>query len=134
MKHQHKLMTATFSALLVCIAPAFGDEDAVKFSAWDANDNGMVSLAEWDAGIEEHDVFENLDRNNSGTFDIEEAVESVIEYDVAMDLDDGGHIERQEFTVATFDSYDVNDDDNLSETEFMKFGTMVMGSPLLSSN
>ena len=72
-------------------------------------------------------------QNNNGIFDIEEAADSFVDYDVSMDLDAGGHIERHEFTLATFNHYDVNDNGNLDTTEFMQFSREAEVTNLLSS-
>jgi hypothetical protein len=126
------LLSAICASALANTAVAAQNE--VKLSDWDTDNNKSISLAEWDAAIEEHDIFNNLDENNNGIFDIGKAVDSVVDYDLSMDLDDGGHIERQEFTVGTFNNLDANDDDMLDDTEFSEFSSNLMNSNLLSSN
>lgn len=112
-------------------APAFADD--VDLKAWDENADGQVSLEEWDAAIESQGIFDNLDENKNGIFDVDESDEDLFAYDLEMDLDDGGHIERQEFTVGTFNMFDDDADDQLDEEEFTAFAEKYSSSDLASA-
>ena len=116
MKHKLSIVTAVCAASMA--SSVFAGSD---FSSWDADGDKAISLAEWDETIETENVFDKVDENNNGIFDIDEAVESVFTYDMEMDVDAGGHIERQEFTLGTFNRLDSNDDDQLDESEMGEF-------------
>jgi hypothetical protein len=66
-------------------------------------------------------------------FDADEALAPALRYETAMDLDAGGHIERQEFVVGLFSNYDKNDDDKLDETEFKEFSSTSDISPMFTT-
>ena len=121
MKQKHYLFPAFCSAVLLTGPSLQANESDRDISSWDLNGDSQISLQEWDTSIEEQGVFDELDDNGNGIYDVDEAAEGYPEYDVAMDTDDGGHIERQEFTVGWFDSFDANDDDVLDESEFDQF-------------
>ena len=127
-------------ASFVCAAavghPAMAQEENAKtdLSSWDMDRNNSVSLEEWDAAIEEHGLFDNLDRNNNGIFDMDEAVESVAEYDIGLDIDDGGNVDRDEFTVGLFHNQDSNNDDRLDESEFSEFASKAESTALFTTN
>ena len=48
-------------------------------------------------------------------------MDKVLDYDLAMDLDDGGTISRDEFIVGVYNQYDANGDARLDDTEFEAF-------------
>lgn len=122
MKYRH-LFPAFCSAVLLASPAVQAKEWDRDMSQWDHDGNGQVTLQEWDTAIEEQGLFEELDDNNNGMYDIQESLNGYPDYDVAMDLDDGGHIERQEFTVGWFNSFDENDDDMLDAGEFDQFNS-----------
>src|SRR5690606_29626339 len=112
-------------------APAFAQDDTqVDLSSWDEDGDGNVSMEEWDSAIEDQGVFDMIDENGNGVFEIEEADEDLFVYDLEMDIDDGGNIDRQEFTAGTFNNYDANADDQLDEQEFGDFRTKFESSEL----
>lgn len=93
----------------------------VDFSTWDTDGDGTITLAEWDAHIEEEGIFDQIDENNNGLFDIDESDEELFPYDLEMDVDDGGLIERQEFTLGTFERYAGEDAEAMDEQQFGDF-------------
>lgn len=97
------------------------DSQGVDLSAWDENHDGMVSQEEWAEAFASEGIFDQLDENNNGIFDVEESNDDLFEYDLSWDLDDGGHIERQEFLLGAFNEYDEDGDDRLDAQEFNAF-------------
>ncbi|MGV3591157.1 MAG: hypothetical protein ACO1PZ_05665 [Gammaproteobacteria bacterium] len=124
------LFSAVCAAALMGNSAIADDEKAhADLSAWDTDSDKIVTQEEWADYMEKQNLFDRIDKNNNGNFDVEEAAEGVLDYDVAMDLDDGGTISRDEFIVGLYDHYDENDDDKLDDTEFDTFAS-VEGSPL----
>lgn len=111
---------------------ALADNEKVKadLSSWDSDKDKMVTQEEWADYMDEHSLFDRIDKNNNGNFDVEESVDKVLDYDLAMDLDDGGTISREEFIVGLYGHYDANNDDRLDEKEFNAFASNDK-SPLL---
>src|SRR5690606_16076526 len=101
MKTSFALISSLCTAGLVSAVSA-----GTEFSAWDADGDKAVTLAEWNEVMDKESVFDSVDKNNNGVFDIEEAADSAFEYDISMDLDAGGHIERQEFILGYFNELD----------------------------
>lgn len=118
-----KLLFSAVCAATLLGSSAIADEDKVKMdlSSWDGDKDKMITQEEWADHFEEHALFDRIDKNNNGNFDIEESMDGVLDYDLAMDLDDGGTISRQEFVVGLYDHYDDNDDDKLDDKEFKVF-------------
>jgi hypothetical protein len=111
------------------------DDEKADLSTWDADSNKMVTQQEWSEAIDEQGRFDRIDKNNNGIFDAEEAVaDTALSYEAAMDLDAGGHVERQEFIVGLFNKHDANDDDMLDETEFDEFSSKSESTPMFMSN
>ena len=89
--------------------------------SWDANGDGQVSKNEWDKAFDRHEVFNRLDDNKSGVFEIEESDENFVAYNAEFDYDDDFHIERNELENGLFRMYDKNNNEQLSESEFSAF-------------
>lgn len=123
MKQKRYLFPALCSAALIASPALHANEWKADMSSWDHDGNNEVSLQEWDEAVEEQGLFEDIDANGNGIYDIEEVSDGYPDYDVAMDIDDGGHIERQEFALGWFNSLDENDDDMLDEDEFGQFSS-----------
>lgn len=126
------LFPAICAAILGSYAMADGDTK-VDISSWDADGDKMVTQEEWADAIDEQDLFDRVDKNNNGNFDVEEALDGVLDYDLAMDIDDGGTISRDEFIVGLHSHYDENGDQQLDETEFDVFASNDQ-SPLLMTD
>ena len=118
-----KLLFSAVCAATLLGSTALADEDkaTVDLSSWDADSDKMVTQQEWADYMDKHSLFDRIDKNNNGNFDVEEAMDGVLDYDLAMDLDDGGTIARDEFIVGLYNHYDKNGDDRLDDTEFGAF-------------
>lgn len=117
MKHRTPILGAAIAAAFIA-APAFAEVD---FSSWDTDGDGSITLAEWDAHIEEEGIFDRLDENGNGIFDVEESDDNLFPYTLDWDVDDGGLIERQEFTLGTFERYAGEDAEAMDEAAFDDF-------------
>jgi hypothetical protein len=126
--------TACAAALLSAGAMAAGDKNLTDMKSWDSDSNHQITMKEWNAAIEDNALFDKVDKNNNGNFDVEEAVDHVLDYDLEMDIDAGGTISRDEFEAGLFTMHDENDDDMLDETEFMHFSANSDASPLFMTN
>lgn len=135
MKRQLQVFSALCTAALLSgPAVADGDKALTDITTWDVDGNKMVSQEEWAAAIEDNALFDKVDKNNNGNFDVEEAVDDALDYDLAMDIDDGGTISRDEFELGLFTMHDANNDDAIDETEFMQFSSNSDQSPLFMTN
>ena len=134
MRKLHLISTICTAALLCSPVMAEDDKVVTSLSSWDADSDMKVSMEEWGEALDEHDLWENVDKNNNGLFDVEESLDKVLDYDMSMDIDDGGHIDRDEFTLGLFDMHDANDDDMLDEREFTQFSSNSEVSPLFMTN
>lgn len=126
-----KAKISCMGALLAtaCLAaPAFAQE--IDPGTWDEDGDGNVTREEWDSAFETQGVFDRIDENGNGVFEAEEADEELFVYDLGMDIDDGGHVERQEFVIGTFNNYDMNGDDQLDSQEFADFSEKFQNSDL----
>ena len=112
MKKLQLLSAVCTAALYAGPLLAEGDAELTRLETWDSDSDRMVTQEEWAAAIDEHGLFDKIDRNNNGNFDVEESLDEVLDYDLAMDLDDGGHEVQiliagtevpigEEFTLAT---------------------------------
>lgn len=90
--------------------------------SWDADQNGYVSAAEWNEAFDAQGVFNRLDDNNSGIFEIEESDENFVQYNTDFDYNEDLHISRDELELGLFNMYDKDDNDRLSAEEFKGFG------------
>lgn len=98
--------------------------EANRFDRLDDNDNGWVTLSEWDGTSS---VFDRLDKNNDERlsrteFDGSTAVSAntgVTSFD-RMDSNNDGRVTRSEWTgtSSTFTSLDDNDDNRLTVNEY----------------
>jgi hypothetical protein len=135
MKTKLHVVAVCTAALLGSSAMADDEKSTADLSSWDSDSNKMVTQKEWSEAIDEQDLFDRIDKNNNGIFDADEAVaDTALSYEANMDLDAGGHIERQEFVVGLFKKHDANDDDMLDETEFKEFSSKSEKTPLFMTN
>jgi hypothetical protein len=118
-----KLLFSAVCAATLIGSSAMADEDklGMDLSSWDADSDKYVTQKEWSDYMEEHALFDKIDKNNNGNFDVEESMDKVLDYDLSMDVDAGGTIARDEFIVGLYNHYDENDDDRLDDTEFNAF-------------
>jgi hypothetical protein len=130
----HLLPTLCAAALLSTAAVAAGDKALTDMGTWDSDTDKHITMKEWDAAIDNNALFDKIDKNNNGNFDVDEAVDKVLDYDMKMDLDAGGTISRDEFKLGLFNMQDANDDDVLDEKEFMQFSSNSEASPLFKTN
>lgn len=133
MKRQLSFIAAVCVTSFLGSAAYAGGDKHLDFSASDKDGNDVLTRSEWTAAMEEAEVFDRIDSNNNGVFDIQEADDKLVEYDISMDLDDGGHIERQEFLLGLFNQLDTNGDDRLSKSEYQNFSDRVAQSRLFRS-
>lgn len=106
------------------LAMSFPDSGAMAGmipESWDANGDGQVTRSEWNVAFDSHNVFNRIDDNNSGIFEIEESDENFVRYNTDFDYDEDFHIERDELENGLFRMYDKNDNERLSESEFADF-------------
>jgi hypothetical protein len=122
MKTKLQLFSAVCTAALLG-SPAMADGDKVDLSVWDSDSDKMITQEEWADAIDDQGLFDRIDKNNNGNFDVEESVDKVLDYDLAMDLDDGGTISREEFVLGLYTHYDANDDHKLDAKEFDAFAS-----------
>ena len=118
-----KLLFSAVCAATLIGSSAMADEYKVDvdLSAWDADSDKVLTQKEWADYMDKHALFDKIDKNNNGNFDVEESMDKVLDYDLSMDIDAGGTIARDEFIVGLYDHYDENDDDRLDATEFDVF-------------
>lgn len=130
----HILSTLGAAALLSTTLLAAGDKALTDMGTWDADANKKITMEEWDDAIDDNALFDKVDKNNNGNFDVEEALDDVLDYDIAMDIDDGGTISRDEFKLGLFNMQDKNKDEMLDESEFTQFSSNADASPLFMTN
>lgn len=123
MKHRNAIptLTALGSAMVLALAGHAAQAETKGFEAWNTDNDSRISKTEWSEGFDELGVFEELDDNNSGIFEIEESDENFLEYNTDYDIDGDFLIERNEVANGLFLQYDTNDNEWLSEAEFQAF-------------
>lgn len=120
--------------IAIVAGPAFAADEqvTVDLSSWDVDNDRMVSQQEWADVLEKHRYFDVVDANNNGVLDADEANDGLVEFDLSMDLDNGGDIDGTEFTRGVFDKHDTNDNDKLDDMEWMELIGNADGSPLFN--
>jgi len=119
----HHLLMLALAALPLLAADAAA-QDAGRYRAWDRNNDGVITRAEWRGDAQE---FRDLDWNRDGVLSGTEVIDqSVIEaWDVgtfvALDRNRNGQISRGEWRsdVLTFRRVDRNGDNQISRAEFL---------------
>lgn len=119
---------AAVALAAVLMAPAAADDpDAtIGFAAWDTNEDGSLSLAEFRAGMGYWGVFELWDTDRDGLLSDEEyRPEPPAHFSAAQAeaWDDSGEEAFDEAAMGArfYDAYDIDDDQSLAEAEFGRF-------------
>ena len=96
--------------------------DDLQFSEWDADGDRMLSKEEWRGGFEQSELFFRLDQNDNLVLGGEEINDAGnLNFDLSWDENENGAIERGEAIDGLFLTYDIDEDDRLSETDFALF-------------
>ena len=112
------LVTAGFAAACATTVATVG------FPAADANDDNMLTRAEFTEFFDDTDAYERYDDNDDGNLsrmEYNEAVASRYEGDAyfrGLDRDSNGSLTRMEFIDGWFGMFDTDRSGNLSRSEF----------------
>lgn len=96
--------------------------EKIDFYAWDKNDDGGLSQAEWRDGFETNNLFFRLDQDGNMVIGGEEVNDAGnLNYDLSWDKNQDGAIHREEALEGLFTYYEFDNDNLLEESDFQIF-------------
>lgn len=127
---RNRNLPASFAAshlVAALLGGAVSAADArTSFHAWDVDGNGVLSRAEFRAGMGAVGLYELWDADRDGLLSDEEYRAHPPKHFTAAEAeawsDSGsGHFAREQFEERHFEAYDLDDDQTLAEREFGLF-------------
>lgn len=111
-------------AVVLALGACATTASTVGFPSADADDDDLLSFAEFDQYFVDSGLFSEFDDNNDGMLNREEYNDSVHEtyetdvYFNALDVDHNGMVSRSEFLDGWFKMFDMDRSNTLDSTEF----------------
>lgn len=97
---------------------------STRFSDWDEDADGSLTVEEWNAKVGEEGLFANFDADADGSLSDAELDHAFFVWDLEeVDRDGDRSIANQEFGDGLFSTYDENNNDAIEDAEFEMFGT-----------
>ncbi|WP_340117067.1 hypothetical protein [Pelagibius sp. 7325] len=111
-----------------------------EFGNWDTDDEAGISQPEWNSGLDQNGLYDDLDTDNDSQLSEDEfnaGASDAFESDPGSrqqatigdgsaydrwDTDGDGHLSENEFRAGTYQSFDGNGDGLIDNREFPRFG------------